>query len=114
MNLLTQPVGLSHYLAVGAILFVCGVICMATKRNVIGVLLGIELVLNGANINFVAFGSEYLAGRSPYAIGLDGQLLALFVIVLAAAEAAVALAIALNYYNNHATIDVDQGDELKG
>jgi NADH:ubiquinone oxidoreductase subunit K len=87
---------------------------MATKRNVIGVLLGIELVLNGANVNFVAFGSEYLQGQSTYAIGLDGHLLALFVIVLAAGEAAVALAIGLNYYNNFATIDVDEGDELKG
>ncbi|MFH1265354.1 MAG: NADH-quinone oxidoreductase subunit NuoK [Planctomycetota bacterium] len=114
MNLLTQPVGLPHYLIVGAILFVCGVLCMATKRNVIGVLLGIELVLNGANINFVAFGSEYLTAGTPGGIGLDGQFLALFVIVLAAAEAAVALAIALNYYNNFATIDVDKGDELKG
>ena len=54
MNLLAESVGLSHYLVVGAILFVCGVLCMATKRNVIGVLLGIELVLNGANLNFVA------------------------------------------------------------
>jgi NADH:ubiquinone oxidoreductase subunit K len=114
MNLLTQPVGLTHYLIVGAILFVSGVLCMATKRNVLGVLLGIELVLNGANINFVAFGSEVLRGEGEAGIGLDGHLLALFVIVLAAAEAAVALAIALNYYNNFATIDVDRGDELKG
>ena len=111
MNLLTQPVGLSHYLAVGAILFVTGVVCMATKRNVLGVLMGIELVLNGANINFVAFGSEYLQGDSQYAIGLDGQLFALFVIVLAAAEAAVALAIVLNCYNNQATIDVARLEE---
>ena len=114
MNLLTQPVGLSHYLVVGAVLFTCGVVCMATKRNAIGVLMGIELVLNGANLNFVAFASERLSGGGPYALGLDGQLIALFVIVLAAAEAAVALAIALNYYNTHATIDVDEGDELKG
>lgn len=111
MNLLTQPVGVSHYLVVGAILFVTGVVCMATKRNALGVLMGIELVLNGANINFVAFGSSYFRKSS---LGLDGQLLALFVIVLAAAEAAVALAIALNYYNNHSTIDVDRADELKG
>ncbi len=114
MPLLAEPVGLLHYLVVGAVLFVTGVVCMATKRNVVGVLLGIELVLNGANVNFVAFGSEYLRAESPRALGLDGQLLALFVIVLAAAEAAVALAIALNFYNNQATIDVDQGDELKG
>ena len=114
MNLLTEPIGVSHYLVVGAILFVCGVVCMATKRNVLGVLMGIELVLNGANLNFVAFGSEYLQGASRIALGLDGQLISLFVIVLAAAEAAVALAIALCYYNNHDTIDVDRANELKG
>ena len=95
-------------------LFVCGIVCMTAKRNAIGVLMGIELVLNGANLNFVAFGSWVLRGKAAASIGLDGQLLALFVIALAAAEAAVALAIALNYYNTHATVDVDQGDELKG
>jgi NADH-quinone oxidoreductase subunit K len=114
MNFLTQPVGLSHYLMVGAVLFVAGIVSMASKRNALGVLMGIELVLNGANVNFVAFSSEYLQGQNPMALGLDGQLISLFVIVLAAAEAAVALAIVLSYYNNHATIDVDQADELKG
>jgi len=114
MNLLTEPIGLSHYLVVGALLFVCGVVCMMTKRNVLGVLMGIELVLNGANVNFVAFGSAMLRADGKNSVGLDGQMIALFVIVLAAAEAAVALAIALNYYHNHATIDVDQGNELKG
>jgi NADH-quinone oxidoreductase subunit K len=98
-------------LAVGAVLFVTGIACMATKRNALGVLLGVELVLNGANVNLVAFGSDYLR---PQSLGLDGQLMALFVIVLAAAEAAVALAIALNFYNNHASIDVDRADDLKG
>ena len=102
-----EGVGLNDYLLVGAVLFVSGVICMATKRNAIGVLMGVELVLNGANINFVAF-SRFTA------LGLDGQVISLFVIVLAAAEAAVALAIALNFYNNHQTIDVDRGDELHG
>jgi NADH:ubiquinone oxidoreductase subunit K len=111
MNPFTDPVTVSHYLAVGAVMFVAGVVCMATKRNVIGVLMGIELVLNGANLNFVAFGSRFLRTET---LGLDGELMALFVIVLAAAEAAVALAIALNFYNNHTTIDVDQADELKG
>jgi NAD(P)H-quinone oxidoreductase subunit 4L len=114
MNPLTEPVGLSHFLVVSAILFVSGVLCMTTKRNVLGVLMGIELVLNGANLNFVAFGSSLLRADGKSALGLDGQLIALFVIVLAAAEAAVALAIALNYYHNHATVDVDRGDELKG
>ena len=101
----------AHYLVVGAVLFVTGVLCMATKRNAIGILMGIELVLNGANINFIAFGSPYLRAEH---LGLDGQMMALFVILLAAAEAAVALAIALSFYNTHTTIDVDQGDELKG
>ncbi|MDG2388307.1 MAG: NADH-quinone oxidoreductase subunit NuoK [Planctomycetaceae bacterium] len=99
--------GLESYLLVGAVLFVSGVVCMATKRNGIGLLMGVELVLNGANVNFVAF-SRFTT------LGLDGQIVSLFVIVLAAAEAAVALSIALNFYNNHLTIDVDRGDELKG
>lgn len=111
MNLLTQPVGVSHYMVVGAVMFVTGVLCMATKRNALGVLMGIELVLNGANINFIAFGSPLLRENH---LGLDGQLIALFVIVLAAAEAAVALAIALNFYNSFSTIDVDKADKLKG
>ena len=114
MDFLSQPVGVSHYLAVGAIMFVAGVVCMAVKRNALGVLMGIELVLNGANVNFIAFGSPFLQSDSARSLGLDGQLIALFVIVLAAAEAAVALAIALNFYNNHGTVDVDRGDELKG
>lgn len=114
MDLLTQPVGVAHYMIVGAIMFVSGAICMATKRNALGVLMGVELVINGANINFVAFGSQYLQRNPQMSLGLDGHSIALFVIVLAAAEAAVALAIVLNYYNNHATVDVDRADELKG
>jgi NADH-quinone oxidoreductase subunit K len=110
---LSQPVGVSHLLIVGAVLFVCGALCMATKRNALGVLMGIELVLNGANINFIAFGSPYLRNSSQ-SLGLDGQLMSLFVIVLAAAEAAVALAIALNFYNSFNSIDVDRADQLQG
>lgn len=100
--------GLTHFLILGAFLFVCGVLCIATKRNAIGILMGVELVLNAANINFVAF-----ARYSP-SFQLEGQVFALMVIVLAAGEAAVALAIILNFYNNHATVDVDKADELKG
>ena len=100
--------GLTAFLLLGALLFVCGAVCMASKRNAIGILMGVELVLNGANINFVAFSYYNPTFR------VEGQIFALFVIVLAAAEAAVALAIALNYYNNFVTIDVDQADELKG
>lgn len=96
------------YLWLGALLFTCGVLCMATKRNAIGVLMGVELVLNGANINFVAF------ARFNATFALEGQVFALFTIVLAAAEAAIALAIVLNFYNNHNTVDVDAAEELKG
>jgi NADH:ubiquinone oxidoreductase subunit K len=114
-SFLTQPVGVSQYLVVGAVLFVCGALCMATKRNALGVLMGIELVLNGANLNFIAFGSPQLRGTAPGAsLGLDGQLMSLFVIVLAAAEAAVALAIALNFYNSFDSIDIDRADQLQG
>src|SRR3974390_3050139 len=105
---MNTQIGLDHYLCIGAILFVCGVVCMATKRNAIGVLMGVELVLNGANVNFVAF-AHFIPG-----FGVEGRVFALFVIVLAAAEAAVALAIVLNFYNNHLTVDVDTAEELKG
>ena len=101
-------IGLTHYLALGALLFVCGAVCMAVKRNAIGVLMGVELVLNGANINYIAF------ARYNPTFALEGQVFALFVIVLAAAEAAVALAIVLNFYNNHTSVDIDTAEELKG
>jgi NADH:ubiquinone oxidoreductase subunit K len=105
---MSDAIGLNHYLLLGALLFVCGVVCMATKRNAIGVLMGVELVLNGTNINFVAF-----AAYNPQ-FAVEGYMFALFVIVLAAAEAAIALAIVLNFYNNHMTVDVDTAEELKG
>jgi NADH-quinone oxidoreductase subunit K len=109
-----SPIGLHHYLVLGAILFVCGVVCMAVKRNAIGVLMGVELVLNGTNVNFVAFArfARDVQGRPVFLV--EGQVFALFVIVLAAAEAAIALAIVLNFYNNHMTVDVDTAEELKG
>ncbi len=105
---MSPNVGLNAYLLLGALLFVCGALCMATKRNAIGILMGVELVLNGANINFVAF------ARYNPAFEIEGQVFALFVIVMAAAEAAIALAIVLNFYNNHMTVDVDNAEELKG
>jgi NADH:ubiquinone oxidoreductase subunit K len=103
-----SDVGLQPYLMLGALLFVCGVVCMATKRNAIGVLIGVELVLNGANVNLVAF------ARFNPSFEIEGMVFALMVIVLAAGEAAVALAIVLNFYNNHMTVDVDTAEELKG
>jgi NADH-quinone oxidoreductase subunit K len=105
---MSAAVGLNHFLLLGALLFVCGAICMATKRNAIGILMGVELVLNAATINFVAY------AYYNHTFQVEGQIFALFVIVLAAAEAAIALAIVLNFYNNHMTVDVDTAEELKG
>lgn len=99
-------VGLNHFLFVSTILFSLGILGIVTRKNAVMVLMGIELILNAANINFIAF-SKY--GN----FGLQGQLIALFVIVLAAAEAAVALAIVLNIYKSFTTVNVDEIDTLK-
>ncbi len=100
-------IGLTHYLVLAALLFSLGLLVMITKRNAIGILIGVELVLNAANVNLVAF-SHYRGGDAA------GQIVALFGIVLAAAEAAVAIAIFVNFYNNFATVDADRASELKG
>ncbi|HWP82335.1 MAG TPA: NADH-quinone oxidoreductase subunit NuoK [Bacteroidota bacterium] len=101
-----QNPGLTHYLMVSGLLFSLGVFAVLTRRNAIMVLMGIELILNAANINFIAF-SRYSSGT------LDGQLIAVFVIILAAAEAAIALAIVLNIFQNFNTVNVDEINRLK-
>jgi NADH:ubiquinone oxidoreductase subunit K len=106
-------VGLQHYLVLGAFLFCCGLMTILLKRNAIGILMGVELVLNAANVNLVAFNYFSYRGTSAGPL-LDGQIFAIFVIVLAAAEAAVALAIFLNFYNNFTTIDVERASNLRG
>lgn len=106
-------IGLPHYLLLAAVLFVCGLMVILTKRNAIGILMGVELILNAANVNLVAF-NRFAHGGSGGGMLLDGQVFAIFVIVLAAAEAAVALAIFLNFYNNFATIDVERAKVLRG
>mgnify|MGYP005662701115 CR=1 FL=1 len=105
--MILAAVGLPEYIALSTTLLCIGILVMITKRNAIGILMGVELVLNAANINLVAF-NRYIATD-----GLDGQIFALFVIVLAAAEAAIAVAIVLNFYNSLATIDVDRGDVMR-
>lgn len=99
---------LHFYLVIAAVLFVLGVVCMVTRRNAIALLMGVELVLNSANINFVAF------SRFTEAPVLEGQVMSVFVIILAAAEAAVALAIVLNLYRQQRSIQVDEARELQG
>jgi NADH-quinone oxidoreductase subunit K len=100
-------IGLPHFLVVGLLVFLLGIYCVLTRRNAIGILMGVELVLNSANINYVAF-ARYSSGT------YDGQLFAIFVIMLAAAEAAIGLAIVLGIYQTFHTIDVEATDTLRG
>jgi len=102
-----SSIGLTHFVLVSFALLVAGVVTVLTKRNAIGILIGVELILNAAGINFVAF-NRYSYGN------MDGIMFAVFIIVLAAAEAAIALAIFLNFYNNFSSIDVERADGLRG
>jgi len=102
-----NELSLVHFVVLAVILFSLGLFCVVTRRNAIGILMGIELILNSANINYVAF-ARY--GRGGY----DGQLFAIFVIMLAAAEAAIGLAIVLGIYQRLETIDVEATDRLRG
>lgn len=101
-----MTITLSHFLIISVILFSLGIYAVITRRNAIMVLMGIELILNSANINFLAF-SRYGG------MNIEGQMAAIFVIILAAAEAAVALAIVLNIYKRFNTINVDEISQLK-
>ncbi len=101
-----MEVGLNHFLIVSILLFSMGIYAIVTRKNAIMVLMGVELILNSANINFIAF-TRF--GN----FGLQGHLIALFVIVLAAAEAAIALAIVLNIYKTLSTVNIDEIDNLK-
>ncbi len=100
-------VTLAHYLVVAAILFTLGVVTVITRRNAVGVLLGVELVLNAAALNFVAF--DHFSDDARDA----GQVFAVVIVALAAAGAAVALAIVLAVYRSHATIDASELTELR-
>ena len=100
-------IGLTHYLVVSAALFSLGIMCVLTRKNAVSVLMGIELILNSANLNLVAF-SRFTSGN------LDGQVFAVFTIIVAAAEAAVGLAIVLSMYRLLKTVNLDRADTLKG
>jgi len=101
-----MTIGLNHFLIISIALFCFGLYGIITRKNAVMVLMGVELILNAANINFIAF-SKF--GN----FGLQGHIMALFVIVLAAAEAAIALAIVLNIYKTFSTVNVDEIDTLK-
>jgi len=97
---------LKYFLLISACLFSLGVFGVLTRRNAVNVLMGVELILNSANLNLVAF-SRYSS------TGIDGQMFAVFVIVVAAAEVAVALAIVLTLYRVLNTVNLDRADVLK-
>ena len=100
-------IGLGHYLAVGAILFVLGVFgIFLNRKNVIVILMAIELILLSVNINLVAF--------SAFRADMVGQVFAMFVLTVAAAEAAIGLAILVIYFRNRGTIAVDDINQMKG
>jgi NAD(P)H-quinone oxidoreductase subunit 4L len=99
---------LEHVLVVGALLFSIGLYTALSRKNAVGVLMGIELMLNSVNLNLIGF-ARFIDSPRP----IDGQVFAIFVITVAAAEAAVALALAVSIYRLRSTIDVDRLDLLK-
>ncbi|EKE02330.1 MAG: NADH dehydrogenase subunit K [uncultured bacterium] len=101
-------IGLTHYLILGAILFCIGILGLITSRNAIKVLMSIEILLNAVNINFVAFANYTDLGE------LKGQVFAIFIMAVAAAEAALGLAILIALYRNKPTVDVEEYTLLKG
>ncbi|HEY3417935.1 MAG TPA: NADH-quinone oxidoreductase subunit NuoK [Armatimonadota bacterium] len=101
-------VPMSWILLVSAVLFVLGVVALITRRNAVAALMGVELMLNAANLNFIA------AWRYLYPTQLDAQMAVLIVITVAAAEAAVGLAIVLNLYRRFGTVDLEQIRLMRG
>jgi NADH:ubiquinone oxidoreductase subunit K len=103
---MTEP-GLYHLLFISAALFFIGVFGFFTRRNLITMLMGIELILNSVNINFIAF-NKYVWPHQ-----MDGVFFTIFIIAIAAAEAAVAIAIIIHLYRDHQSIEVEKAEELK-
>ena len=99
-------ISLPSYLLVSLVLFVCGIVVMISRKNIVAILLGIELVLNAAALNFVAY-SKYATQN------LDGHIFSLFIIVIAAAEAAVGLAIVIRFFQIKETIHIDEATQLR-
>src|SRR3954447_457417 len=99
-----SPIGTEHYLVVAAALFIIGVIGVLTRRNVVIILMSIELILNAVNLNLVAFSRLY---------NLQGQIFSIFIMADAAAEAAVGLGILIAFFRNKETVNMDEVDLLK-
>jgi len=105
------PISTFHYLVTAAALFVLGIIGVLTRRNVVIILMSIELILNAVNLNLVAFSRYWQGIHGPTA--LHGQVFAIFVITDAAAEAAVGLGILIAFFRNKETVNVDEVNLLK-
>jgi NADH:ubiquinone oxidoreductase subunit K len=101
-------IGIEHVLVVGALLFSIGLYVALSRRNAVGVLMGVELMLNSVNLNLIGF-ARFVESPRP----IDGQVFSVFVITVAAAEAAVALALAVAVYSLRRSIDVDRLNILK-
>ncbi len=99
-------ISLSSYLIISTILFFIGIAVMITRKNIVAMLLGIELILNASALNFVAY-SKYVTNN------IDGHIFSLFIIVVAAAEAAVGLAIVIRFFQIKETIHIDEASQLK-
>jgi len=104
---MTEP-GLYHLLTISTIVFFAGIFGFFTRRNLITMLMSIELVLNSVNLNFIAFNKYLFPGK------LEGLFFTVFIIAIAAAEAAVAIAIIINLYRTHQSINVEVAEEMKG
>ena len=100
--------GLYHLLTISTIVFFAGIFGFFTRRNLITMLMSIELVLNSVNLNFIAFNKYLFPGK------LEGLFFTVFIIAIAAAEAAVAIAIIINLYRTHQSINVEVAEEMKG
>ena len=104
---MTEGIPLNYFLVLSTLMFFIGIYGFLTRRNLITILMSVELILNSVNINLVAF-NKYL-----YPERLQGHFFALFIIAVAAAEAAVAIAIIINIYRNFKSINVEDADEMK-
>jgi NADH:ubiquinone oxidoreductase subunit K len=102
-----NEIGLIHFLVLSTILFFIGTYGFFTRRNMITMLMGVELILNSVNINFIAFNKYLYAGQ------LDGLFFTIFIIAIAAAEAALAVAIIINLYRNYKSIDINEASTMK-
>lgn len=99
-------INLGSYLAISSVLFVCGILVMVARKNIIAILLGIELILNASALNFAAY-SKFTNNN------LDGHIMSLFIIVIAAAEAAVGLAIVIRFFQLRESIHIDDATTLQ-